>query len=693
MELRILAEVFFRRSRRGKVLSVIFDRISLRSLMLRLVVLFVLTAALAASQLQWTSLSPEGGDVRSLAYDPGNPERVYLGTSAGKLFVSNDGGATWSRLAHLGIGNDYILDNIAVDSTDPKIIYVGAWSVENDSGDLFRSKDGGKTWYTLNGVHGKSLRALALAPSNPKVIVIGALDGVYLSSDQGETWYRITPNTNPELKNFESVAIDPKDPNTIYAGTWHLPWKTTDAGANWKSIKKGLIDDSDVFSIIIDTENPSVVFLSACSGIYKSEDGGELFHKVQGIPFSARRTRVLQMDPRNHSVVYAGTTEGLWKTVDAGKSFARMTATNVVVNDVMVDPRDSNRVLLATDRIGLMSSNDSARTFMVSNRGFTHRQVTSLVPDRNDSRAFYVGVINDKEFGGVFASRDSGASWQQMSSGLAGRDVFALAQAPDGRIIAGTNRGIFALAKDGSWKPLNTVVQEKIVALPARSKKKGAKIQTVKKITRSELAARVNELELGTERWYAATQSGLYASSDGGNTWSGGPVAGQKDFVAVRTRGTVVLAASQKGVAVSLDSGRNWYAGHLPLFVNAVKDVAIGADTILWLAAREGVYRSNDSGDTWEHVLNGLPSMNIAAMSYDEQGKRLLAASSVSPLIYESTDGGRRWHMAAESTGFIRNVTAHSGRLFVTTAFDGVLAQNDVEPASRVSAGGGGGAN
>ena len=85
-------------------------------------------------------------------------------------------------------------------------------------------------------------------------------------------------------------------------------------------MNKGIIDDSDVFSIIVDKSNPSVVFASACSGIYKSETGGQLFKKIQGIPFSARRTRVLKHDPSNSSNVYAGTTEGLWKSMDAGQT-------------------------------------------------------------------------------------------------------------------------------------------------------------------------------------------------------------------------------------------------------------------------------------------------------------------------------------------------------------------------------------
>ncbi len=129
--------------------------------------------------------------------------------------------------------------------------------------------------------------------------------------------------------------------DVIYAGTWHLPWKTEDGGKTWHNIKKGVIDDSDVFSIVIDRAQPANLFISACSGIYRSDSAGELFRKIQGIPYSARRTRMLQMDPTDHNVVYAGTTEGLWKTIDAGATWKHMTGSNIVINDVLMDPRQS----------------------------------------------------------------------------------------------------------------------------------------------------------------------------------------------------------------------------------------------------------------------------------------------------------------------------------------------------------------
>src|SRR5438105_14257142 len=97
--------------------------------------LIVLAITLACSMSlwagQWTVLGPDGGDVRSLSYDPKNPDHVYLGTSTGSIFVSEDSGHNWTRFAHLGTGDDYVLDHIAVDPQNPKNIYVAAWSVEN----------------------------------------------------------------------------------------------------------------------------------------------------------------------------------------------------------------------------------------------------------------------------------------------------------------------------------------------------------------------------------------------------------------------------------------------------------------------------------------------------------------------------------------------------------------------------------
>jgi photosystem II stability/assembly factor-like uncharacterized protein len=638
------------------------------------------------SAAQWVPLGPDGGDARSLAYDSKNPDHIFLGTSSGQLYVSNDSGRTWARHARLGAGNDYVLDNIEIDPVDPQQIFVAAWSVEEQvkAGDVFRSRDGGKTWQALAPMHGKSVRAMAVAPSDHRIIVVGALDGVFRSNDSGDTWERISPANHAEIKNIESIAIDPRDPKIVYAGTWHLAWKTNDGGLNWHPIKNGVIDDSDVFSIIVDHKNSSVVYLSACSGIYKSEMAAELFHKIQGMPFSARRTRVLQQDPNDTNIVYAGTTEGLWKTVDAGKTWKRVTEPNIIVNDVMVDPRQSSHVLLATDRSGVLSSTDGTKTFVATNRGFAHRQVSTAVVDENDTNTIYAGVVNDKEFGGVFVSKNGGSDWRQITDGLAGKDVFTLGLGADGTLIAGTNQGIYALNRGQvAWRMAGTAVTEKQVKVPPKTKKGKAALRT--EFVKSEISGRVNQIDVKPGLWFAAASSGVYKSSDNGKTWRGGSTLGESGFLSVQALSTNVVAATLNAVIVSKDSGASWTKAAVPQWVKAIFRAAIAPDAI-WLATREGALRSMDGGATWEHVLGGLPSRNIFTVGYDTYGRRLLATASTGQL-FESRDSGNSWQKI-DSPWQIRNVAPTRDKLLAITAFDGLVMKSETKGVqSAVNAG------
>jgi len=656
----------------------------LRTGLLLLAVSLLSTALLASGP--WQVLGPDGGDARSLAYDAHNPDHILLGTSTGQMFTSNDAGRTWSRLARLG-GDEYVLDHISIDPQDSNRIYVSAWSVSGQQiGEIFRTRDGGATWTTLPAMHGKSIRALAMFKGNSHVLVAGALDGVFRSKDDGDTWERLSPANSADIKNIESIAVDPQDPNTVYAGTWHLAWKTSDGGANWQHINKGMIDDSDVFSVIVDHENPAVVFASACSGIYKSETAGNLFSKIQGIPFSARRTRVLKQDPTNENIVYAGTTEGLWKTTDLGKTWKRVSNPEVVVNDVMVDPRDSNHVLLATDRSGVMLSTDGASNWTTSNKGYTHRYVSAILADNRDASALYVGVVNDREYGGVFHSHDAGQHWLQKAAGLGGKDVFALKQAPSGTLVAGTNHGVYSLERNASeWHSMNVVVIEHTSKVVSKGTKKAV---TKTSIEKKELVSRVNDLELGSGRWLAATTTGIYSSTDQGKTWKGGPVLGQTDFVSVRAEGSTVVAATRASVLVSNDSGSTWKLAGLPSYVVSIRSAAIASDSEIMIAAREGAFRSGDGGATWEHVVNGLPSKDITSVSFDSTRKRLLATSDATGVIFESRDGGRSWQHGPDSGFPLRRVSVIGGRFVGATPFDGVILQPENESVSAVAAAG-----
>ncbi len=624
---------------------------------------------------QWTALGPDGGDVRSLAYDQHNPDHIFLGTSTGTIFQSTNGGQDWSRVAHLGSGDDYVIDHIALDPQNSDTMYAAVWSVENQqAGDLFHSHNGGKTWETVPAMHGKSIRAMSVAASDSKVLTVGTLEGVFRSSDAGKNWEKISSNS--EIKNIESIAVDPKDPSVVYAGTWHLAWKTSDGGANWQHINKGMIDDSDVFSIIVDASNTSVVFASACSGIYKSQTAGDQFQKIQGIPFSARRTRVLKQDPSNPAVVYAGTTEGLWKTADSGKTWKQVTNPAIVVNDVMVDPRNSQRVLLATDRAGVLASDNGAQSFTASNHGYTHRYVTTILADAKNPDTIYVGVVNDREQGGVFTSRDGGQHWTQKSAGLDGRDVFVLKQASDGDIIAGTNRGMFELHRNAStWTPINNVVEEK------GSRK-------TKIAVRSVLTAKVSDIEITPKHWLAATAAGLYVSSNDGQSWNGGPVKGQKDFVSVRADGELIAVATRSTVLTSVNGGASWKESDtLAPFVSSIRSLTITPDKQIMIASREGAFRSPNAGGGWEHMQNGLPDKNISSITYDQSSNQLLATSSETGVVFESQDNGQSWQRGPDTGYPLRRISVVHGHFVAATPFDGVVVQPDGDRSASVDVG------
>ena len=132
-----------------------------------------------AQSASWVPVGPDGGDARSFAADPTNDKHLYLGTTNSWIYQTEDGGASWHRLAKLAKTDDLILDNIVVDQSDPKTLLVGAWIVDHPGGGLFISHDAGKTWTTVDAMKDQSIRALTQAPSDPKILIAGTLKGSF----------------------------------------------------------------------------------------------------------------------------------------------------------------------------------------------------------------------------------------------------------------------------------------------------------------------------------------------------------------------------------------------------------------------------------------------------------------------------------------------------------------------------------
>ena len=631
--------------------------------------------------VDWLPFGPDGGDARSFAADPREPSHVYLGTATGWLYESHDGGGEWKRLAWVGKRDDLVLDSIVVDQSDPKHLIVGAWVLGSTDGGIYVSRDGGVSWSNKDDMKGQYVLAVAAAPSNAKILVAGTLKGVYRSVDGGDHWTLISPEGSKELHEVESIAIDPVDPKIIYAGTWHLPWKTTDGGEHWTNIKQGVIDDSDVFSIIIDPKDPKVVYASACSGIYKSLDSGERFQKIQGIPSTARRTRVLMQDPKDLNIVFAGTTEGLFRTGDSGKTWLRTSGAEVIVNDVYVDPSNTNRMLLATDRGGVLASRDGGYSFVPSNKGFSSRQIKSYVADAARPARLYVGVVNDKAWGGVFVSENGGLSWTQKSAGLDGNDVFSLQQASDGTVVAGTGHGLYRL--DGeTWSQVTNVslstashgvvAGKKSAAAVARPRERGGPFD-----------ASVAALARSGDTLYAGTSEGLIESRTAGMSWK--LVAGlpKHDWTFVAASRSMVVAATRSSAMLSSNGGVRWASVKLPGALTQIGAAAVDGAGGLWVGGIEGVFVSENGGASWETVKN-VHFGDVNSLFYDEASQRMLiTANNTNTIAFAVHLPDRK--VTYWNTGWnLKLVRAVGDHLVAATLFDGMVVQPRMVDSSEV---------
>jgi photosystem II stability/assembly factor-like uncharacterized protein len=647
--------------------------------------LFAAVFALPAQCLavNWFPFGPDGGDARAFGADPRDHSHLYLGTANGWIYDSHDGGRRWQRLARVGRRDDLVLDNIVVDPSDSKHIIVGTWVLGSTDGGLFVSHDAGSTWSLNKDLDHQSIRSLAVAPSDAKTLVAGTLTGIFRSTDGGERWSLISPPESKEIHEVESIAIDPADPKTIYAGTWHLPWKTTDGGATWHNIKQGIIDDSDVFSIIVDPKQPQTVYASACSGIYKSDNGGEKFTKIQGIPSTARRTRVLMQDPQHLATVYAGTTEGLYRTDDAGSYWAQATSSDVIVNDVYVDPANSKRVMMAIDRGGVLASNDGGISFEPSNAGFSARQVTSMISDMHRPSEIFIGVANDKLWGGAFYSSDGGLSWRQRADGLDGHDVLSLGEAADGTFVAGTDSGLYAYdPKQYAWLPVGQIVvaaghassREREAARPARPGRHSVVAAPAVRPTGVRIETSIVALSRVGDELCAITADGMYSATDPAKGWKKveGPALEPWRYLA--SAQSTALLGSLRSLALSLDAGRTWKTLAPPAGLTQIGAVAVDDAGELWVGGREGLFLSTDNGASFR-AFDRVQTSDVNSLYFDVRGSRLVLSATGSATIAYSIHlpdkAVRHWETGWDLR-FLRPVGEN---LIGATMFDGMVLQ------------------
>lgn len=660
---------------------------------------------------QWEGTGPWGGDVRAMVASPADSNVFYLGTADGQIFQSTDGARTWRRLRPGLDKGGLSVDDIVIDPRNPQTIYAGAWAVAHDEeSGVFKSTDGGQHWKLLNGTKRLSVRSLAIAPSDSSFLIAGTanddpnLNGVFRSRDAGQNWERISPIGDREIRNIESVAIDPRDTSVIYAGTWHLPWKTKDGGVTWRQTGNqiaGMINDSDIFGISVDPNRPDTVYVNACSGFYRSMNAGEKWFKFPGIPFSARRTYVLRPHPTNPSVIFAGTSEGLWRSKDGGKRWMLLTSKSLVIRSIVVTADHPDRVVIGTDDFGVRISENLGADFIESNTGFIHRHVLAIMPDATESGRLLASVFHDGTGGSVFASLNGGESWQPSSRGLAGRDVFSFYQMPDNPniVYAGTNTGVYRsndrgvtwastalapvkkiekqparktrLRRGSNWSP-TAVGRYQTIAVSMRTtgqkskkrirkppvKKAKPKVEVPVAPAAVQLTRQVDDITSfadaeGRTGLLAATMDGLYKTFDDTKGWQKVSIDGYPSNAPVFSVSThkdtprKILAGTKQGLFISNDSGESWQhaeRGPSDMLVKSIAQDPRDAQLII-VGTNQYIFRSTNGGRTWVRRGGGLPSGDFTSVVINPTNpNEVMAAEYSRGGVYRSTDKGYLWN-------------------------------------------------
>jgi photosystem II stability/assembly factor-like uncharacterized protein len=585
-----------------------------------------------------------------IVVDPANPNRVYVAvlghaydanTERG-VYRSTDGGAHWQKvLFKAGNADNVGAIDIAVDPTNPRILYASLWATRRPpwsvyapsympGSGLYKSLDGGDSWKQLTGglpddeFVGKI--GIAVAPSNPKRLWAVVDDngsatarvggppkpadssapkpkgGVYLSDDAGETWRLVNAETRLWGRGwyFEAVTVDPLDPDKAYVMNT-ATYRTTDAGKTFVPVK-GAPGGDDYHQIWVNPKDPNLMVLSSDQGTVVSVDGSKTWSSWYNQPTA--EIYHLSADNRFPYWLYGaqqdsgGVGVSTWSrmnvldfrnwepTCEAGES-----------NTVLPDPKDGN-ILYG----GGTGRCDQALNISISLGGELpppdpndpNRKTWTLpqVFSESDQALYYANQF-------VFRTRDRGRTWEKISP-----DLTRLNPAVPGTLDPVTARDIdqpmtnrFGVVYTIGPSPMNaqTVWVGTDDGLIQVTRDDG---KTWNNMTPPQMNAwsKVSQIEAGhfdLDTSYASVDRHrladmkpyIYRTHDGGKTWKN-IVDGIPDGAYVnsvkedpKTKG-LLYAATELRVYVSFNDGEHWQPLQLNMPATSVRDILVHGDDL-----------------------------------------------------------------------------------------------------------------
>ena len=354
--------------------------------------------------ISWRDVGPAvlGGRLDAVAGIPGDPRTIYLGHSSGGLYKSTDGGLTFDAI--FSQGTSTAIGALAIAPSDPRVVVIGTGEgfPRNTAavGDgVFVSKNAGKTWRSIGLRASEHIAKIAIDPRDPRVIIVAALGpewspggerGIYRTQDGGASWTRVL-YVNPTTGGSD-VIFDPHDPRVVYAGTFDFlrqPWTFRGGGPG--------------------------------SGLFRSADNGRTWTRLtdprlrNGLPGGTINRVGVSLSYDHPNVVYAlvPTRHGiLYRSNDAGAHWSLVNASPDLVfrpfyfSQIRVDPRDPKRVYLASG--GNSVSVDGGKKFAYLGGGGDNHDlwIDPKDPDR---------ILNGSDMG-FDASVDRGKTWDHVNT-------------------------------------------------------------------------------------------------------------------------------------------------------------------------------------------------------------------------------------------------------------------------------------
>jgi acetyl esterase/lipase/photosystem II stability/assembly factor-like uncharacterized protein len=612
-----------------------------------------------------------------LTVDPHDSNIVWAGTqNTGHIYRSSDGGRTWMPREN-GISRDFDLltfRGFTVDPGSSEIVYAMAETTRIQSGGpdltggiVFKTTDRGENWEAIwdGGMPSSLTRYLWIDPRDPDVLYVSTgifdrdaigLDGQYpggvpdgglgvlKSTDGGHTWRQLGHENGLGMLYIGSLAMNPENPDILLAAAGWDP-------AKWSGYLERILREG--------TDSPG--------GIYLSTDGGETWIQTLKSPpeLFAEAFSSVEICPSNPDIVYAGSDYSVHRSLDGGQTWTLVsggpggwgsdTFASGWPIDMQCDPRDPDRVFANNYGGGNFLSEDGGQTWVSATQGYTGADISTIAVDPNDRYHVYA-------VGPIAHSIDGGDTWQGLTHLASGgtkpaSSAITVDPADSNHILAGgiPDARITESFDDGSSWELRWDSSQ----LGPENEGMGAENINVIVFAPSNpdfVYAATSTAGCMNLHEPCRVSAGVLKSQDGGMTWSRSLDEAIRDLsvldIAVDpTDPKVVFAATESGLFMSQNGGEEW-EDISPLANQRVRAVAVSPDTGSLLLAgvdNQGVYVSRDGGQTWVPGIAGLESNNsIHKIVFDPVDPNRIYLTDYFSGVYLSSDGGSMWQRITE---------------------------------------------